>query len=44
MGPKQAMNDYKVNFIMTDGSQLLGHKELEKYLVSKDNEVTGVAV
>jgi len=44
MGPSQERNDYSVNFIMVDGSQLLGSKELREYLEAIDNEVTGVAV
>ena len=47
MGPSQERNDYSVNFIMVDGSQLLGHQELKGYLEAIDNEVTevtGVAV
>ena len=44
MGPSQERNDYSVNFIMSDGSQLLGHQELKEYLEAIDNEVTGVAV
>ena len=49
MGPNQERTDYSVNFIMDDGSQLLGHQELQKYLTRCDlqkeqEEVTGVAV
>lgn len=44
MLPKQERDNYRVTFIMSDGSQLLGHKELNEYLEAIDNEVTGVAV
>ena len=49
MGPNQERANYSVNFIMDDGSQLLGHQELQKYLTRCDlqmeqEEVTGVAV
>lgn len=44
MGPNQERNNYKATFIMTDGSQLLGSKELSEYLDAIDNEITGVAV
>lgn len=45
MCPSQERANYKVTFIMSDGSQLLGHQELQEYFDVIDNiEVTGVAV